>query len=379
MQPDKNNSKTRVIHVSSAHPATDNRIRYRECATLAEAGYKVSLVAVEPETAAGNDEINELLIPRLPRLKRVFVSGPRAIRTALKSGADVFHLHDPELVWAVPFLRLIGKKVIYDAHEDLPVQVVSKPYVNRITRPILICFAHLIVKIARQSDHIVVATETIAERFPEGKTSVVHNYPPLRIEEGAAPNQSERPGNIAYVGGITENRGAGVMVSAAGRPEFPENWRLVLAGTASEDLLSDLKHRSGWERTTYLGQVPSVDARNLLLNAKVGLVLLQGTKAYRESLPTKMFEYFAAGIPVVASDFPLWRTIIEKHECGLLVDEESPVEIAKALKKYSEDPELLELHSTNARRLAVEKFNWKAEGETLVRVYQTILNEKPHV
>jgi len=139
--------------------------------------------------------------------------------------------------------------------------------------------------------------------------------------------------------------------------------------------LSELEHITGWERTTYLGQVSSVDARNLLLDARVGLVLLQRTKAYRESLPTKMFEYFAAGVPVIASDFPLWRTIVEKHECGILVNQESPEEIASALKQYSENPELLELHSTNARRLAVEKFNWQPEGEILVKAYQTVLKE----
>lgn len=376
MQPKTSNSATRVVHVSSAHPATDNRIRYRECATLADAGYEVSLVAVEPDTPAGRDEINELLIPRLPRLKRVLISGPRAIRTALNSGADILHLHDPELIWAVPFLRISGKKVIYDAHEDLPVQVVSKPYVNRISRPILASFAHFIVRIARLSNHVVVATETIAERFPENKTSVVHNYPPLRIEEGTAPNQSDRPGKVVYVGGITKERGAEVMVSAVGAPDFPENWSFDLAGTASESLLSDLKRMPGWERTTYLGQIPSAEARNLLLNAKVGLVLLQSTKAYRESLPTKMFEYFAAGVPVIASDFPLWRTIVEEHECGLLVNQESPEDIARALKQYSENPDLLELHSTNARKLAVEQFNWQPEGETLVRAYQSILGGK---
>lgn len=298
------------------------------------------------------------------------------MRTAMKSGSEIFHLHDPELVWAVPFLRLIGKKVIYDAHEDLPVQVVSKPYVNKISRPLLATFAHLIVRTARLSDHVVVATETIAERFPEKKTTVVHNYPPLRIEEGTAPKQGDRPEKVVYVGGITKERGAEVMVSAIGCEDFPDNWSFVLAGTASEKLVNDLEQIPGWERTTYLGQVPSAEARNLLLNAKVGLVLLQSTKAYRESLPTKMFEYFAAGNPVIASDFPLWRTIVEGHECGLLVDQESPEEIAKALKMYSENPELLELHSANARRLAVEKFIWKPEGEILVKTYEAVQRGK---
>lgn len=373
MHSSRSQSSARVVHVSSAHPASDNRIRYRECATLVGAGYAVSLVAVESDHPTGEDRINDFSIPRLPRLQRVLISGPRAIAAALKARPEILHLHDPELVWAVPLLRLLRKKVVYDAHEDLPVQVVSKPYVNSFSRPVLSFFAQGIVKVARLSNHIIAATETIAERFPEEKTTIVHNYPPLRIEEGVAPNQSDRPKNVVYVGGITRNRGAEVMVSAVGNEEFPEKWNFTLAGTASESLIAQLNQIPGWEKTRFLGQVPSTEARDLLLNSKIGFVLLQNTQAYRESLPTKMFEYFAAGIPVIASDFPLWRTIVEKNECGILVDQESPEQIARAVKQYAENPEMLEKHSLNARRLAVEKFNWKHEGESLLGAYNKLL------
>jgi glycosyltransferase involved in cell wall biosynthesis len=358
-----------VVHVSSVHPWTDNRIHYRECASLAEAGYRVTLVAVESTVDAPRDKVEVITIPRLPRLRRVVVSTARAVRIALRTGGDVFHFHDPELVWAVPLLRIMGKKVVYDAHEDLPVQVVSKPYVNRLARPFIVGVAHVLVAVARLSTHIMAATEAIAERFPRRKTSVVHNYPPLRIEEAEAPTPESRTRGVVFAGGISSGRGAEVMVAAVADPAYPADWPLTLAGTMSSALQSELESQPGWQRTTFLGQIPPVAARDLLLDSRVGLVLLQDTQAHRDALPTKMFEYFAAGVPVIASDFPLWRTIVIEHDCGLLVDPASPSEVAAAVRRYADDPGLLRRHSLNARRLAVEKLNWSSEADVLLAAY----------
>lgn len=365
--------RARVVHVSSVHPWTDNRIHYRECASLADTGYDVTLVAVEGAVeGTRDDDVTIIEIPRLPRLKRVLVSSTRAIRIALKTGADVVHLHDPELVWAVPLLRVLGKKVVYDAHEDLPVQVVSKPYVNALVRPFIVAAAHLVVAVARTSTHIVAATEAIAQRFPSHKTSIVHNYPPLRHEESEAPEMDARTRGVVFAGGISSGRGAEVMVAAAADPCFPEGWPLTLAGTLASGLQTQLEVQEGWKKTTFLGQIPPIAARDLLLNARVGLVLLQDTQAHRDALPTKMFEYFAAGVPVVASDFPLWRTIVADHECGILVDPSSPSQVAAAIRRYADDPAMLSAHSRNARRLAVEQLNWASEAVVLRDAYSRI-------
>lgn len=363
------NHRPRVVHVSSVHPWTDNRIHYRECASLAESGYDVTLVAVESAVDGARDKVEIVAIPRLPRLRRVVLSSVRAIRTGLRTGADVFHLHDPELVWAVPMLRLMRKKVVYDAHEDLPIQVVSKPYVNALARPFIVMAANLVIGVARLSTHIVAATEAIAQRFPEHKTSIVHNYPPLRLEESNAPRMEARTSGVVFAGGISSGRGAEVMVAAAADPSFPADWPLTLAGTISTGLQTELEADDGWNRTTFLGQLPPIAARDLLLDARVGLVLLQDTQAHRDALPTKMFEYFAAGVPVVASDFPLWRTIVTEHECGILVDPASPAEVASAVRRYADDPDLLAAHSRNARRLAVERLHWANEAKVLCDAY----------
>lgn len=363
----------RVTHISSVHPWTDNRIHYRECSTLVELGYDVTLVAVESRVDGTPSSVEVVVLPRLPRLTRVVVGSFRAVKRALRTRAHVYHLHDPELVWAVPLFRFMGKKVIFDSHEDLPMQVLSKQYVKPIARPFMKLAAHAVVAIAAGSSHIIAATETIAARFPRHKVSVVHNYPPLREAEATATPLHGRPTSIAYIGGIGEVRGAVQMIDALGSPSFPSGWTLDLAGTMSESLERRLQASAGWPNVRFHGQVRPEEARDLLLQARVGLVLFQDTQAHRDSLPTKMFEYFAAGLPVIASDFPLWRSILEEYECGLLVDQKNPHSIAEAIRRYSEDEDLLIRHASNARRVAVDILNWNSEVPVLASAYQRVL------
>ncbi|MCI2266956.1 glycosyltransferase family 4 protein [Sediminivirga luteola] len=366
-----------VVHLSSVHPWTDNRIAYRECASLAEAGYRVALVAVQTDVPDSPRPVWVIEVPEERRAKRVIVSTVRVLTAALRTNARVFHLHDPELVWTVPVLRLLGRHVIYDAHEDLPAQVLNKPYAT--SRPLKVALkltAFAVIAVARMSSHIIAATETIAARFPSRKTSIVHNYPPLREEEAHAKRVSDRAASVVYVGGISEGRGALTMIDAAGSGKFPNGWILSLAGRMSEDLKENLAGTPGWQHVQYKGQVPSDEARQIVLDARVGLLLFSDTAAHRAALPTKMFEYFAAGVPVIASDFPLWREIITSSDCGVVVDPNSPEQAAEALKRYAESPELLERHSRNARRLALSRFNWSSEAAALVAVYRKILREQ---
>ena len=174
---------TRVVHISSAHPWTDNRIHLREAASLAEAGYSVGLIAVESTVRVPKTAVHVTTIRRRKRLARVFVSTAEVLIRAIRSRATLVHLHDPELIPAIPVLRALGRRVIYDAHEDLPSQILDKGYLPPRARSAIASASKLLIAIASTADGIVAATETIAERFPASKTKVVKNYPRLRKED----------------------------------------------------------------------------------------------------------------------------------------------------------------------------------------------------
>jgi glycosyltransferase involved in cell wall biosynthesis len=331
--------KPSVVHLSTVHPWTDNRVFRRQCRSLSRRGYDVTLIAVadRPQT---NDGVRIVPAPRTPsRLTRMSIGVARALLLALQRRAAVYHLHDPELIPLIPILRMRGARVVYDAHEDLPSQVLSTHYLPPASRRIVSLFARGLCWFAgRMSSHIIAATPTIGERFPTSRTTVIHNYPELLNDVDSAVPYESRDNIVIYAGLISEGRSAVQMVDALDSAGLP-NWRLVMAGHHSPPrLLADLQRSPGWPKVEFNGVVPSIEARQLTSSAKVGFVLLQPTPAHMDALPTKLFENMAAGVPVIASDFPLWRTIIEEIGCGILVDPKDPTAIGRALRTLAEDP-----------------------------------------
>lgn len=366
-------ARIRVAHVSSAHRTSDVRIHLREAASLSENGFDVTLVAVGHEIELPNTGVRLVSLRARRRFSRVTLGSIAAVRAALRTRAQIVHLHDPELVWAILPLRLLGRRVVYDAHEDLPSQMLSKSYLPVPARPVVGKFARVVVRAAAMSDHVVAATEKIAASFPPEKVSVVRNYPRLRHNDDDALAIDERPFLVAYLGVMSEERGVRHLIEALDLDEFPDHWRAVVAGPPSPaTFLGDMSRHPGWGRVDYKGFLSTDGARDLLLECRVGICALQRTEAYVDSLPTKMFEYFAAGMPVVASDFPLWRSIIEEHDCGLLIDETSPDAIAGAVARYAREPELLRRHSANALSAAQGRLNWENEEHSLLQAYARI-------
>jgi len=361
-----------VCHVSSAHRWTDNRVHLREAATTATR-HRTLLVAVDDPTTVPASGVDLVLLPRRPRLPRMLWGSTSAVALAVRSGARVVHLHDHELAWSVPLLRALGRRVVFDAHEDLPEQVLSKTYLPVALRRAVAAVSRVVVALASTSDHVVAATSVVARRFPAAKTSVVHNYPRLRAEETAAVRVTARPLRAVYLGVVSEHRGSRVMAAAALHDDFPAGWRIDVVGNhrpeAERGVFADAE-RAG--TVAVHGLVSPETARDMLLSARVGVVVLQATPAYRQALATKMFEYLAAGMPVVASDFPLWRELLAPHDCALFVDPERPEELARALRRYADDAELLERHARNARRAAVEVFDWAREEPVLLGVYERL-------
>ncbi|WP_433955738.1 glycosyltransferase [Janibacter indicus] len=364
-----------IAHVSSAHRASDVRIHLREAATAVAAGFEVYLVANAHEVdLPDTGVVVHGLPPQRGRVRRMTLGSLRAIWATLKIRPDIVHMHDPELIWAILPLRALRKRVIYDAHEDLPSQALGKDYLGVRATKLAVLVARLLIRMAGKADRVVAATETIAKTFPSRKVVLVRNYPLVRSGPAYDPILS-RPLAVAYLGVMGASRGTGAMIDSFAQHEFPQGWKAIIAGPEPEaQYWQDLTNRPGWARAVdYRGFMSTDAARDLLNECRVGIVTLKRTPAYLDSLPTKMFEYFAAGMPAIASDFPLWRQIIEHYDCGLLVDETRPDAIAAAVARYASDPELLVRHSENALRASRDHLNWTGEGERLIATYAQLV------
>jgi glycosyltransferase involved in cell wall biosynthesis len=369
-------NRIKVAHLSSAHPPADTRIFYKECRTLAQAGYEVVLIIPHDRDEIVNGVRIRAVSKPTSRFDRMMSTVREVYRAALEEDAIIYHFHDPELIPVGILLKNKGKKVIYDVHEDLPRQVLTKPWIKPFLRRVVGAGAQAVEKFcAHYFDRIITVTSTIAERFPENKTTIVHNYPILEEFAGTdfIPYQKRNP-LVVYVGGITVIRGIKEMVNAMNLIPETLGARLVLAGKFSPPALeNDVSSMAGWSNVEYLGWQSRDEVADLLSKARIGLVLLHPTLNYMDAFPIKMFEYMAAGIPVVASNFPLWRKIVSEIGCGLVVDPLNPQAIADAVQWLLAHPVEAELMGKRGQDAVIKKYNWHTEAQNLLDVYQSLV------
>jgi glycosyltransferase involved in cell wall biosynthesis len=182
---------------------------------------------------------------------------------------------------------------------------------------------------------------------------------------------TKRQNNVAYIGGITRNRGALENIKAFDHIKHSDA-RLLLAGTFMDDgLESQCRALDSWEYVDYQGFISREDVWALLENTRVGLVVLHPLDNYIDALPIKLFEYMAAGVPVIASDFPLWRRIVSQADCGLLVNPLVPEEIGEAIDWLLDNPESAERMGQNGKNAVRMKYNWSQEEQKLLSLYET--------
>jgi len=360
---------SRMAVVTTAHPWGDPRVFGRELAACLEWGLEVHLFAVPPAREGWRPDPGLRLHPLAHRGSRLARIGAAlgVWRGVLREGPfRVVHFHDPELLPAMALLGILspGTFLLYDIHEDLPLQFRSKAYLPAWARPVLEHLATWAMGLAgRLFDGFAPATEAIAGQWPPAATRVVHNYPRAVF---SVPPRAPDPRRVLYMGGLSRGRGIPLALEAMrmARRGVPD-LRLDLAGWILEPevgALVDAAVREGWCR-----HVPTLDAGALAAHAAgagIGLVTLLPLPNYLESLPTKLFEYMALGIPVLASDFPLWRRLVEDSGAGRVVPPE-PGPLARALVEMALDPEALRTHALRGRAAYRERYRWEAEAPNL--------------
>jgi glycosyltransferase involved in cell wall biosynthesis len=361
----------RVAHLTSVHPRSDVRIFLKECRTLAAAGFDVSLIVADGQGPAVVDGVRIVDVgPRSGgRAGRAVLTAARVFAAARRLQADIYHFHDPELLpWGL-LLRFSGARVVYDAHEHLPDNILSKHYLSdALRRPVSLIAGRCELLAVRGLSATVAATPYILQRLRRVRTlsAGVYNFP-LESELSATASWNSREAQACYVGGISVNRGVREMLAAAERCQT----RIVLAGPLWDGLtLQQAASMPGWSRVDYRGVLPRDQVAGLLRRSRVGIVTLLPTPAHINALPIKMFEYMAAGVAVVASDFPLWREIVGGTDSGLCVDPSDPAAIAAAVDRLASDAEVGARCGGNGARAVAGEFNWSTQARKLLELYQ---------
>jgi len=347
------------------------------CSSLSLSGYNVSLLVADGLGDSRNNNIDIIDVGSSHgRISRIIKSSIQMLIFCLKSKGYIFQLHDPELIPIGLILKACGKTVIFDSHEDYPKQILSKWYLNKRFRFLISKLYDIFEKqCCKYFDGIITPTDGLLEKFSQVHNSVIQirNYP---LYESLEFEHQARSNKLVYIGDITDVRGVLEMVKVL--EHLPDDVRLCLIGKFRDPKLEIMARRmTGWSKVDYLGYVPFEKAKSHMRTAIAGLVLLRPTIAYKEALPVKLFDYMNMGIPVVATNIPLWETILEEDKCGFTVDPQNTPKIAEIINSLRNDLNLCNQMGKSGNQAIYKKYNWESQRVKLVKLYRQISSPLP--
>lgn len=366
----KNN---KVCHLTSAHSRYDVRIFSKECVSLAQNGYDVTLVVNDDkeDEIINNVKIVSTRFKAKNRLDRILNSKNKVWDKALEVDADIYHFHDPELIPVGNKLKKNNKKVIFDSHEDVPRQIEDKEWLPKILRKIISrIYSIYEKKSVREYDALISVTPHIVERLHciNRNTVMVTNYPivDLGSEVRRKPSRS-----ICFAGGISRQWNIDKIIKAI---ESIEDLQFVLAGNGNREYMDSIQQLPAWSKVNYVRKIPHSEVKNIYEISIAGMALNYSAQAKTVGTlgNTKIFEFMESEVPVICTNYILWKEVVEGNNCGICVDPNNIDQVKDAIEYLLNNPEHARLMGENGRKAVIEKYNWSLQEKVLFNLYSQL-------
>ncbi len=370
----------KICHMTSVHKSNDIRIFVKECTSLAKKeNYDVFFVA--PGSSRRENGVTIVGIGEQPkgRIGRMLKSGKSAYKAALELNADLYHFHDPELLPYGAKLKKKGKHVIFDSHENYPLQIREKYYIPKIFRNIIAkTYVRIENSVCKKIDGVIFPCLEDGVHPFEGRakhTTTIDNMPRLEEIYNYYKGDAKRSVfSVCYAGSLSEARGITNLMDACYEAKVP----LILAGNfTSAEYEAEVRARYSFSCVDYRGVYNREQLKDILEEASLGASTLLPVGQYKniKNLPTKVYEYMSMGLPVLLSDHPYGREVVAKYNFAELVDAENPHAMAEMILELKNDPERCRRLGQNGRKAVKEVFNWDVEEEKLFNFYEEICGE----
>jgi len=369
-----------IIHLSTVHYRYDVRIMMKYSKSLAQdADFEMKLVVADGKNTEVINGLKIIDIGKLEngRLRRFLQGNYRAILFLSGNKADLVHVHDPELFPTIVFLKLLGRKVIFDMHENFPLQILTKHYLSLRTRKILSFIAKKSQNLLFRFVPVIFAEYSYKEHFKTVRNSVTILNFPLKSIQGQFKEEKFEIFTLGYMGGVNVQRGTIKTLETV--KNLRKNGHLVnvvFVGPYDSEITSNQLYQEsiseGWAK--FYGRLKPEQGWQIMAKCHVGLAVLQNSPNFRESYPTKMFEYMLLGLPIIVSDFPLYEKIVEECKCGFAVDSVSIEEISMAVVELYLNQEKAHEMGRMGKQIALKKYTWESEFEKAKNFYDKVLN-----
>lgn len=380
----------RAVHIGQAHEVDDIRIVRKECASLAEAGIDAVYITQKKDKVYKGEKIcgvsvytyepHKVKIP-IPFISPKFgryLSRRRALKLALEMDGEIYHIHELCLWLVGKKLKRSGKKLIFDQHEDSPGQV-SQIYLEKFHNKFVEFFFRRIAifqekSIVKSSDLVIATSEMIADNIKKYQLNdniiVIHNYANKNVTLCNTSDYLEREKRVCYAGGLFERRGIQYVIEAMSKV----NGMFEFAGELHPKLYQYYRNSKGWSKCKYLGSISRDEVNRLYERSRIGIINNLDLPYHRNSNPNKLFEYMAAGLPIVCTSISAWADIVNHAGCGLVVEATNTEEIARAINFLLDNPEIARQMGQNGYQAFISTYNWDLEKEKLINEYRKVVS-----
>jgi glycosyltransferase involved in cell wall biosynthesis len=364
----------KICHITSAHKSDDVRIFQKECASLAKKSeYEVYLVARGEGRVEKGVHVVGCGEPGNGRLSRIFSFSKKVIAKAIELDADIYHLHDPELLRYALRLKRMGKTVIFDCHENYGLQIRSKEYIPRVFRGIVgAIFEHFQFYVSEKIDAVIVVEKKDMFKGHYKSLEVICNTPMMDELYDRFADTAKKSFSICSVGSISESRGIMDLIDAC----VMTKTRLILAGgfSSAEYQKRILDIVESEENIEYLGVCSREEVFSIYSEASCGGSVWrnEGQYAVAATLATKVYEFMAMGLPSIINSTAYNDRVMEEYKFGITVPSKDSEKLARAIQYIKNNPKEAKEMGENGRKAILEKFNWGIEETKLFGLYSRL-------
>lgn len=367
-------SSKKIVHISTVHSRHDPRIFYKQCRSLATHGYDVHFLTSDGLDARVDGVMSHKLnFSPNNRLDRFLQAPRKAFHQAKELQPDLIHIHDPELLPNGIMAARKGIPVIYDVHEDNTTAIGQREYIPSFLSSLISIGIDKMERVNHPNLHKVIAEKYYSERFPYALE--VLNYPLKNEIQGDSATTPEP--SLLYTGNSRLDRGALFHADLVNhQPEID----VTFVGRIADDARLEMMKIAGSNKDRLIieGTDQFLPYRKIIESYRrkkwlAGLAIFSYNAHYQKKQLTKIFEYMAAGIPVIYTDFPEWKKLFDPLNIGIAVNPNNLKEASEAIQRLKSDADFWEACSENGRRQVQEKFNWESQEERLLGMYKSIV------
>jgi glycosyltransferase involved in cell wall biosynthesis len=370
-------NKIKICHVISGYFRNDPRVFQRQCKSIIKAEYEVSILTND---GGSNEILDDIYIYSCGRfwknrIKIILFAKHQFFKKAIEIDADIYQLHSPELISLGLELKRRGKIIIYDAHEDLPKHILEKDWIPSFLRkPISLIIDAYMKRALKKYDEIISPHSHVVDYLVNVNKNVtlITNF--AKFDSSLNYDLSHylsRENSICYSGTVYLHSNQEFILDAISNIE---NLKYQIVGFIDKNHKKQLSERKGFEKLLFLDRIPWEELNNFYSKSLIGMVIID----YKQNLGNKkgtyavnkMFEYMQAGLPIICSDYDLWKDVVNKYKCGICVEPQNTRQIEDAIRYLIGNKEKAYEMGQNGRKGVREEYNWSTQEREYLKIFR---------